>query len=343
MLHALTSALILSVLKQTLSQQCGGPCHCPLPVSSCPPGVALLWDRCHCCQVCARQEGQPCSEHHVCDTLKGLQCDYSASYPEGPGECISQNLLDCELNGRRYHEGQSFQPSCAQQCKCSGGGITCVPLCPDDLQLPSATCLHPRMVKLPGSCCPQWVCDVLDNRIAPDTPTGLLVDRGRRSWLETSGQSPGLGSNCVDQASEWSPCSHSCGPGLSSRTTNRNRRCRPQTQTRFCQIRPCYTASLPLTQTAHGSCENVFRSRLPVRLEHRGCRSTRSFRPRYCGQCPDGRCCTPHHTRTVHLRLHCPRGGAIHQAVMLIESCTCHISCPASPLATPWGTLWGAY
>lgn len=51
--------------------------------------------------------------------------------------------------------------------------------------------------------------------------------------------SSGAPSYCINWASDWSPCSRSCGPGVSTRSTNRNRACRLQTETRLCQVRPC--------------------------------------------------------------------------------------------------------
>lgn len=53
-------------------------------------------------------------------------------------------------------------------------------------------------------------------------------------------------SNCIEWTSDWSPCSHSCGPGVSTRTTNRNWACLFQTETRLCQVRPCQTLLLGL-------------------------------------------------------------------------------------------------
>lgn len=57
----------------------------------------------------------------------------------------------------------------------------------------------------------------------------------------SGGLSGPLLSNCIEWSSEWSPCSHSCGPGVSTRTTNRKWSCRLQTETRLCQVRPCQT------------------------------------------------------------------------------------------------------
>lgn len=45
--------------------------------------------------------------------------------------------------------------------------------------------------------------------------------------------------NCIEQTTEWSACSRSCGMGLSARVTNRNAECEMVKQTRLCMVRPC--------------------------------------------------------------------------------------------------------
>lgn len=45
--------------------------------------------------------------------------------------------------------------------------------------------------------------------------------------------------NCIEQTTEWGACSQSCGVGLSTRVTNKNRRCQMVKQSRLCTIRPC--------------------------------------------------------------------------------------------------------
>ncbi|XP_049432813.1 CCN family member 5-like [Epinephelus fuscoguttatus] len=339
----LLCSLLLCIITQVWCQLCTGPCQCPPTVLRCPVGVPLMFDSCGCCQVCARQEGEACTDRLPCDTHRGLQCDYSASFPGGPGQCVGRNELGCEMNGRRLEEGQVFQPSCAQLCHCLGGGVTCVPLCSDDLQRPTDRCPSPQLVRLPGRCCKEWVCDGLDNSISSNPSTAEQARQDNRGGLPN----PAFGSvsNCIERTSDWSPCSHSCGPGVSARTTNRNWACRLQTETRLCQVRPCQTLlpGLRRLQLGSGVCESSYISPLSIQLEHQGCWSTRAYHPRFCAfTCLEGRCCSPSHTRTVQMVFRCPQGMLTLQQVMMIESCSCSISyCRQSPAtaarsALPW-------
>uniref|UniRef100_A0A8C9QW06 Cellular communication network factor 5 n=1 Tax=Scleropages formosus TaxID=113540 RepID=A0A8C9QW06_SCLFO len=316
--------LIFSLLCQVWCQMCRGPCNCPSSVPRCPTGVPLVLDGCRCCRVCARQQGEACDDKYVCDAQRGLQCDYSASFPGGPGECVSQDELGCELNGVTYHEGQVFQPSCAVQCRCAGGGVTCVPLCTEDVRLPSPDCPQPQRVLLPGKCCKEWVCESLENSVSHEALSAPRSDG-------TQPNLPGRGrvSNCVEQSTKWSACSHTCGPGASTRVSNRNPACRLELQSRQCQVRPCqaFPRRIPVGSS---HCEPSYRAPFPVRLEHQGCYSVRYYRPRYCGLCSDGRCCTPYRTHTVNVTFRCPRGPPLRHAVMAIDSCVCHYHCPHS-------------
>ncbi|XP_076850072.1 CCN family member 5-like [Brachyhypopomus gauderio] len=332
-----TGSLLFCILTQVACQLCGGRCQCRWFSPSCPVGVPLVLDGCQCCQMCARQEGEPCSERHVCDTQQGLQCDYSASFPGGPGECVRQNELGCELAGVRYKEGQSFQPTCMQLCNCSGGGITCVPLCNEDLSLTTALCPDPRLVQVPGGCCKEWVCEGTDNSIHLEHSAVITAEQVIGSQQKSPVSSGVPWANCIEQSTEWSACSHSCGPGVSTRMSNRNWACRLQTQTRLCQVRPCHPATSEPTsrvQLGMGMCETSYRPTLPLRLQHQGCYSVHSYRPLFCGTCSDSRCCTPHQTRTIGMDFHCPQGDVVHHWFMMIQSCVCHYHCPQLPLAS---------
>lgn len=54
------------------------------------------------------------------------------------------------------------------------------------------------------------------------------------------------------------------------------------------------------------------------------------YKPRYCGLCSDGRCCTPHNTKTIQVEFRCPQGKFLKKPMMLINTCVCHSNCPQS-------------
>uniref|UniRef100_A0A8C9F9D8 Cellular communication network factor 5 n=1 Tax=Pavo cristatus TaxID=9049 RepID=A0A8C9F9D8_PAVCR len=203
---------------QVCSQLCRRPCYCSPVLPRCPRGSPLVLDGCGCCRVCARRLGEPCDFLHVCDRSQGLICDYSS----GTGGTCNYDEEGCEVNGRLYRDGEVFQPSCKLQCRCLDGGFTCVPLCQEDVRLPTPDCPYPRRVDIPGKCCPEWVCEA-----------------GERHLLQSAGAAPAVPYACQPWGTEWSACSATCGVGFSTRVSNQNRYCRLETQRRLCVLRPC--------------------------------------------------------------------------------------------------------
>lgn len=75
-------------------------------------------------------------------------------------------------------------------------------------------------------------------------------------------------------------------------------------------------------------CIRTPRSSRGMRFELSGCRSVRAYRPKFCGTCTDGRCCTPHTTATAEVEFRCPEGDTFRRKMMFIKTCMCHRDCP---------------
>ncbi|KPP62245.1 protein NOV-like, partial [Scleropages formosus] len=322
------------------AQLCPSRCRCALPPPVCAPGVPLVLDDCACCLVCARQRGDTCSPSSPCDARKGLHCDRAADVHNGTGVCVAREGDICVLDGSVYQNGETFFPSCRYQCVCRDGHIGCVPRCDLSVLLPGLNCPFPRKVLVPGECCEKWVCDPP----AETSPLGGLAMAAYRQE-ETVGFDPSL--NCIEQITEWSACSRTCGLGVSARVSNRNRRCEMVKQSRMCVVRTCekQPPRQPDQDAPKGKCVKVKRTEKPVRLAFRNCTSARTYRPRYCGSCTDARCCTPYRTRTVRVDFRCPGGRVLRKPMMFIDSCACHHHCPrenaAHFLAEPESSISG--
>lgn len=73
----------------------------------------------------------------------------------------------------------------------------------------------------------------------------------------------------------------------------------------------------------------MVRSDAAVHLSYKNCTSVQAYKPRYCGSCTDGRCCTPHRTKTALVEFRCAKGKTTRRPVMVILTCACHSHCPS--------------
>ncbi|NXG70569.1 NOV protein, partial [Baryphthengus martii] len=230
---------------------------------------------------------------------------------------------NCVFDGMIYRNGETFQPSCKYQCTCRDGQIGCLPRCNLDLLLPGPDCPFPRKIEVPGECCEKWICDPKDEVILG----GFAMAAYRQEatlGIDVSDSS----ANCIEQTTEWSACSKSCGMGFATRVTNRNQQCEMVKQTRLCMIRPCENEE-PSDKKGK-KCIRTKKSLKAVRFEYKNCTSVQTYKPRYCGLCHDGRCCTPHNTKTIQVEFRCPQGKVLKKPMMLINTCVCHNNCPQS-------------
>lgn len=321
--------LCLVVLLLQLLGQVAGTEHCPAQCpGSCPetptcePGVHLVRDRCACCPVCARLRGQSCSEMQPCQESSGLFCDHSADPSNQTGICMAIEGDNCVFAGVIYRSGETFQPNCQFQCTCEDGQVACVPRCDEDVLMPGPECPAPRKVKVPGECCEKWVCD------SNDTLQDFLTLPAYRSEATVGVAVSDSSVNCIEQTTEWSACSRSCGMGVSVRVTNKNQQCEMAKQTRLCMVRPCGQEHRPPRDKKGKKCLRTTKSLKAIHLQFDNCTSLNTYKPRFCGVCSDGRCCTPHHTRTMYVDFRCSPGELVRKSVMSIRTCTCHSNCP---------------
>merc|ERR1719427_196886 len=113
---------------------------------------------------------------------------------------------------------------------------------------------------------------------------------------------------CVPEETEWSSCSKTCGWGLSHKYSNDNADCKKRKLTRFCQIRPCDVDLKPKRKRGK-KCQRVVRAPRRVRFSYKGCKS-KSFVPKYCGQCNDERCCQVKNHVTESINFRCGDGSS---------------------------------
>ncbi|CAL8328618.1 unnamed protein product [Arctogadus glacialis] len=350
-------------------RSCPAVCSCPPTPPACPPLVSWVADACGCCKVCAAQFNQECDDDWPCDHIKGLHCHLGA-----PGARALRGLcradpqgLPCEYNGRIYQHGEDFRPSCTNQCSCMSGMVWCVPFCPQLGAVPN--CARPRLATSPEGCCQEWVCD--DDNSIPDEQAGpaahsdlpilphfppnhistWFLPPPPRNHHQAGAQlsfkevlttpreevlpGPAVDPTCFPVTTNWTECSSTCGMGVSSRETNDNLVCRLVRETRLCEIRSCDAQPPPAGKRGR-KCQRTVRPPDAVSLTFAGCSTEQRYRPRYCGACSAGRCCTPSLSHTVRMRFRCPDGETLSRDVMWIQRCRCQRkSCSAGP--EPWG------
>ncbi|XP_043211742.1 CCN family member 1-like isoform X2 [Amphibalanus amphitrite] len=209
------------------------------------------------------------------------------------------------------------------------GSYACTSLCPQEMIRPSQRCKAPRLAEVRGQCCRQWTC-------AGDAPTSPAP--------------------CEPLTSDWSPCSATCGAGVSTRITNQNRDCTLRKESRLCQIRECprhgdiswKEALFKMIREDQKVCHPTQRSPEAVHLQWQNCTSVHRHRPNFCTTCQH-QCCRPVATFTRSLAFLCdldrlPSGGdhlwrlgdgsrrppeagthmaTVTQKVMWIKECSC--------------------
>ncbi|KAM3855212.1 cellular communication network factor 6 isoform 2-T2 [Vipera latastei] len=294
---------------------CHWPCRCP-PVPSCSPGVSLLRDGCGCCWMCAKQANTTCNEAEVCDHHKGLYCDYSADKPRYErGICAYMIAVGCELNGIYYTNGQSFQPSPVFSCLCVNGAIGCTPV----FIIPTSASYDCALLK--------------DKKKDGYSNCALGHSEERRSRhyriMSAFRNVPlVLKKKCLIQTTPWTPCSRTCGIGISDRVTNGNSKCEMRKEKRLCYIQPCQANFTKMLKIPKGkTCRPTFQLAKAEKLAFSGCTSRQIYKPVFCGICLDERCCIPNKSVMITVQFDCPEEAPIKWKMMWITSCVCQKIC----------------
>ncbi|XP_030762893.1 CCN family member 1 isoform X2 [Sitophilus oryzae] len=251
-----------------------------------PCGCPSTGQDCTDCGPCPRQAGEPCDEDDQCDVQRGLVCKYR--HGDNEGVCRESSGVPCVVYNKTYDHGETFNLDCRTQCACQNGTYGCSSLCPQE-HISPRECQHPRLVDVAGQCCREWMCD------------------------SRTEQPP----SCQPSFSRWSVCSSECGSGLSTRKSNLNAQCLPNTETRICQIRRCQDEDYVTSHRKHHhlrkghECKATHRLSEAVFLRFGPCRSRKRFRPKYCGLCPiPGMMCEPNLSTTVKVDFICEGPGS---------------------------------
>lgn len=178
----------------------------------------------------------------------------------------------------------------------------------------------------------------------------ILAFRNHRKRLET-------GVKCQPQTTAWSPCSKSCGHGVSSRMTNNNIKCKLVTETQICETQPCIEipqkvlfqcpacwlyikfwliSAKEFREGVHNFVQHL-KSRFlnfvpqragkckgkavhPIQMSDGGCHSLKTFQLKHCRSSSDARFCRPHRTRTPSGRLKSKSEQTLRKKVVMTGS-----------------------
>ncbi|OCT78151.1 hypothetical protein XELAEV_18029259mg [Xenopus laevis] len=266
-------------------------CHWPCECShqsNCLPGMSRVKDGCGCCKMCAKQLGESCNEADVCDHHRGLYCDYSADRPK------------YEVGICKY--------MLAVGCELNG------------ILYKNGQTFQPS---------PYYMCLCISDTIGC---TPILVGKQDQTQCATSPVYKVLPlvwkRKCLVHATQWSPCSKTCGMGISIRVTNENSKCERRQERRLCFLRPCNSTLLSTIKVPKGkTCQPTFQPPQPVKMVISECSSVRTYKPTYCGVCKDRRCCIPNKSKMITVRFNCPNEGSFSWKIMWITSCVCQKQC----------------
>ncbi|XP_041369634.1 CCN family member 3-like [Gigantopelta aegis] len=306
--------------KAAKSSLCHYPCKCPISELKCNEGVSIVKDGCGCCYMCARQRGDMCSVKDVCDIQKGLYCESAT--------CQAQVKKSCNMDGVIYKDGQQFKPDCSRLCTCQNGFHGCVNQCQQESQQPSSdNCRNPKLLAVPGKCCKQWTCEKREEYALRDSAAPLESHNLIMQWpfrASTSSPLHKQPETCNLRTTNWTPCSVSCGIGVSVRVIVESGQCLAVQERRLCFLRECNRKISTLGRT---KCTPTTRGGRKYTIEFQDCRSIKKFNMKFCTNCKTDKCCYPKKTRTRIVEFECSDGHRVFMNFMWIKRCQCDKTC----------------
>uniref|UniRef100_A0A8C8LSA0 Cellular communication network factor 6 n=1 Tax=Oncorhynchus tshawytscha TaxID=74940 RepID=A0A8C8LSA0_ONCTS len=278
-------------------QFCQWPCKCRVK-PQCAPGFSSVLDSCGCCKSCAQQIREACNERDICDPHKGMYCNFSKDQLRyEAGVCAYLMAVGCDLNGVHYENGEAFQPRSMYKCTCT---------------------IVYTLAFIP------WPAVLLG-------PAPLRSNTSRKHQQDTTymaAMDPPLVwmKNCLIQTTPWSPCSKTCGLGISVRVNNDNGKCEMRKDRCLSLLQPCEKSIMKNMQRGK-RCKSKFQAKKAEKLTLSGCSITRSVEPTYCGICTDKRCCVHNKSKMVSVNFKCNGGSNVRWKMQWITSCVCQSMC----------------
>ncbi|KAL5108569.1 CCN family member 2 [Taenia crassiceps] len=248
-------------------------------------------------------------------------------FEAAPGSLVGKKHPDRRWNGcstanANLQHGAVIRPDCCTECFCDDGVLLCKDLC----------------------------------------ATGGFAGASDKPQSQNHRKRPPpLESLCKlrpPMATQWSPCSKTCGLGVSFRVTNNNTECRNQTEAQLCHWKPCSRVSshrcAPTRRVEHPQTFRLVivdnrKRRLTRRVMGKAtstvetptltsatsnsdatmvCESVRRYRPKYCTRCDslEAHCCVPIRTKTTPVNFRCSDGRTMQHNLEWIKRCACHPS-----------------
>lgn len=316
-IYLINIVMIYCFVQTCFASGCEKKCRSCLNITRCGPGIASVLDKCGCCKICPKQLHEECDSDNPCDVTKNLYCSFSEP-GGGKGVCAATPGRSCFIDGNVYLNGQSFSRGSRYSCTCYDSDIMCRPACPTIFRM-FKNCANLRLIRKTGKSCEELVCSKFRTYKKVDIESSSTPElaKGPKPLMKSTT----LRSGCPTRrpTTRWSPCSKSCGWGISYRHKIKKNGCRSVKEIRLCQVRHCKKSATKIKFQQKKARREIRRvvTGSPVRYSFLGCKS-KIYVPRYCSAS-----CFPKRTKTLSVSFLCKNGKAFKKQMMQIKSCKC--------------------